>query len=1394
MFRGGADQPGIYPAPGRPLTGRIAWSFEAMNYDADKVLANMDGAFVWPTTPAIVNGRSRPFHFASITSSCESFRLIRSLVAFVAVASAVAAFAVPPPNPIISEGVPAYCSDSSGTAANANSSDYDLTWRSSNTPTVSQPAWLAYDLSSKAPKQVVVTWCNDSSYEFDYALYPGNSTYNLLQDYTIDVNTAPGGSVPTTGWVTLVTVTGNVYHSRSAVIDMTGCNWVRINCTAIAGSSENYNASCHMDVYDAGSGTDDTWLFIGDSITAGGMNLTGTVFAQAVNAGDSAYYPCQENGGMASWKTGDIETYLNQFLAVSPAHFVTLSLGTNDINTYPGDMASIDSAYTNLAAMANTVIAAGRVPIIPHVPWANIPAIQVNAPVLNAKIDALCASSPAILLGPDLFGYYNDNRNLIGSDNLHPSNPAGFQAYRSYWAKWALWSIYHPVSLVQPVSQTVNSGQDVTLSFGVSGEPSPESTTYQWYLNGTAIPSATSSTLVITGATPASAGGYTCTAMNATGVKTSITTTLTVNAPPQFINGAFIKGANLPWLDGNYNTWIGIDPTEVSWGCGYNSAHVKEYFTDMRRMGITVVRVWINQGDEGDTIDSNDYVTGVTPLFWANMDDCVQQAAATGVELYVTLNNGRSDWLENPDQAAAYMNNALIPMIQRYKGNNAIFAIDLMNEIDGAIAGDTGNWTTTGATWAQAQAYIQTFAVAVHNADPGRLVSCSSGWHAWNNLQNFKGLGLDFYDFHQYDDTGYIPPASSLNMDKPIYVGECGQSTAQWDDSIQNTAERNFLTNAQDGGYAGIGIWAYSYPAGNDYHQLINSAGSWRPVCYTIQAWGANSPTLAIQASSPAVAIGGSVSYTAAAAGSSILAYEWQVSVDGGDTWTNLTDTGGYSGSSTATFTVAGATAAINGNQYRCVETSTNANSLTHPATLLVENPLTVFTLAGAAGVVGSADGSGSAARFAGPSDLAVDSSGTIFVADAGNDILRKVTPWGVTSILAGRPGVSGSADGSGNATFHHPAGVTVDAVGNVYVADTDNDEIRKVSAGGAVSTLAGVAGASGSADGVGTSARFDGPSGIVADSSGNLFVADTLNHSIREITPAGAVTTIAGSAGAAGWVDATGSAARFFGPQGVAMDASGNLYVADTNNHAIRRIHLASGVVSTVAGGLGGAGSVDGGTSQAQFDFPSGVAVDAAGNIYVSDTDNQALREISTLGTVSTLAGLAGVSGSADGVGSAARFAFPTGVAVDGSGDVYVADTNNDMVRLCVYPAAPAITAQPQDQSVGVGANASFSVTATGLPQATYQWYFNGTAIVGANGSTYALADAQTSNAGNYTVNVTNPAGSVTSNPATLTLTAPTNTGSPSSGGGGGGAMEPEFLAALATLALLRWITRKNW
>jgi hypothetical protein len=223
----------------------------------------------------------------------------------------------------------------------------------------------------------------------------------------------------------------------------------------------------------------------------------------------------------------------------------------------------------------------------------------------------------------------------------------------------------------------------------------------------------------------------------------------------------------------------------------------------------------------------------------------------------------------------------------------------------------------------------------------------------------------------------------------------------------------------------------------------------------------------------------------------------------------------------------------------------------------------------------------------------------------------------------------AGWYDGTGGAArFNYPSSVTADRGGNVYVADTSNHTIRKVTPAGVVTTLAGLAGSTGTTNGAGSTARFSYPSGAAVDSGGNVFVADAGNHSIRKVTSAGVVTTLAGLAGSPGANNGTGSAARFDYPYGVAVDSGGNVYVADDYNHTVRKITPA-GEVTTLAGQAGSSGTNDGTGTAANFSYPQGVAVDSGGNLYVADTYNHTIRQITPVGEVTTLAGQAGSSGT---------------------------------------------------------------------------------------------------------------------------------------------------------------------
>lgn len=285
-----------------------------------------------------------------------------------------------------------------------------------------------------------------------------------------------------------------------------------------------------------------------------------------------------------------------------------------------------------------------------------------------------------------------------------------------------------------------------------------------------------------------------------------------------------------------------------------------------------------------------------------------------------------------------------------------------------------------------------------------------------------------------------------------------------------------------------------------------------------------------------------------------------------------------------------------------------------------------------------------------------------VYVADSSAHAIRKISASADVTTYAGTAGSYASTDGTGAAArFYSPFGVAVDTAGNVYVADSYNSTVRKIGLGGVVTTLAGAAFQKGSTDGTGTAARFDQPFGIAVDANGNVYVSDATMNTIRKITPAGVVTTLAGTAGQVGSTDGTGPAARFAVPYGVAVDSAGNVYVADHGNHVVRKI-TSAGVVTTLAGS-GTAGLTDGTGTAAKFNFLSGVAVDANGVVFVADTDNHSIRQITAAGVVTTIGGT-NVTGSTNGSGTAARFYNPKGIAIDKNGVLYIADRGNHIIR----------------------------------------------------------------------------------------------------------------------------------
>ena len=314
------------------------------------------------------------------------------------------------------------------------------------------------------------------------------------------------------------------------------------------------------------------------------------------------------------------------------------------------------------------------------------------------------------------------------------------------------------------------------------------------------------------------------------------------------------------------------------------------------------------------------------------------------------------------------------------------------------------------------------------------------------------------------------------------------------------------------------------------------------------------------------------------------------------------------------------------------------------------------------------------ALQFPAAVGIVADASGNLFLSDMVDHVIWKVDTSKNVSILAGTQGFPGSADTAPGvpAQFNSPGSLAFDPAGNLVVADTGNHTIRRVAMDGTVTTLAGSAGLSGSQDAKGSLARFNAPYGIAVDANGGIYIADTQNHTIRFMALDGTVSTYAGSAGLSGYQDGATGGAQFNQPNGLAL-ANGSLYVADYGNSCIRVIS-SNAQVATLAGLASTPALLDGTGIAAQFNLPVGIACDASGNVWVADTHNYAVRSISPSGVVTTVAGT-NTLGNADGTGAAALFDLPCGITFSAStGNVLVADTANHIVRV-VTPAGVVTT-----------------------------------------------------------------------------------------------------------------------
>ena len=385
-----------------------------------------------------------------------------------------------------------------------------------------------------------------------------------------------------------------------------------------------------------------------------------------------------------------------------------------------------------------------------------------------------------------------------------------------------------------------------------------------------------------------------------------------------------------------------------------------------------------------------------------------------------------------------------------------------------------------------------------------------------------------------------------------------------------------------------------------------------------------------------------------------------------------------------------------------------------------------VRTVAGQALVSGRADGPGADARMHNPHGIAVSSSGNVYVADRFNHAIRKITPDGEVSTLAGSGNI-GSDNGQGSeASFYEPWDVCVDEQENVYVADYKNNLIRKITPDGTVSTLAG-SGSFGFAGGPAGVATFGNPGGIALDKAGNLYVSDHNTHIIRKILPDGTVSTLAGAAFDAADSDGLGSAARFNRPYGISMGTDGRLYVADEHNHKIKSISR-TGYVTTVAGS-GDLGSQDTTALESRFNYPWDVVQDAEGRLYVLDGYNHVIRRIDSTG-VTTWVGTSGTTGAKDGTGEQASFNGATGMALEAqSNTLWISDAYNNLIRSVTVGKEPLeLQMTVTSDTVCRGEQVSFSILPDTLE--SYELYRDDTRVAE---STVPFFQATVNETGNW-------------------------------------------------------------
>ena len=893
----------------------------------------------------------------------------------------------------------------------------------------------------------------------------------------------------------------------------------------------------------------------------------------------------------------------------------------------------------------------------------------------------------------------------------------------------------------QPMNLQVDSGKNVFVNMGVLGTP-PFGC--QWLFNGTNINGATSVVLTLTNIQTSNSGNYTLLVTNRFGVHSNFLASLNVlHSPPIIIsmatNQSVAAGSNATF------TVIADGSLPLTWQWQFNQT----YIDGATNASLVMTNIQLAAQGNYDVVVTNAFGVVTSSNVLLNVFDFGR-----------ALNCANSTWTSTGD--APWFVETVTTSDGEAAVQSGAVAHSQQSMLQTVISGPA---TLTYWWQVSSEAVKDYLSFSVNGAEQARI----SGTVGWQQNIFYLGTGAQILKW-TYSKNGSVSSGSDAGwLDQvSIVSGGTAPIVTRSPANQTNAAFANAIFSTVATGTQPLYYWWYFnttnlLQTGTDASLIVSNISASKIGQYTVvitNAYGSATSSVAtlafpppmsaiVQPASQTNVIGTSMSFSVVVEGIGPLTYHWQF--NGTNLPNNIITTvaGGGVGGDGGAATNAGLyyPSGVAFDAFYNLHIADGGHKLIRK----VDANGIITTVAGNGNEDYSGDGvAATNTSLSWPTGVGVDASGNVFVADSMNNRVRKVDTNGIITTLAGNGSAPYAGDGGAatSATVSYPTSVALDTFGNLFIADPGNNRIRKVDTNGIITTVAGNGSATYAGDaGMATNASLNSPNGVALDALGNLFIADNVNQRVRKVDTNGLITTVAGNGNPAfagstyGTYSGDGGPATNAGlsnPVGIIVDASGNLFIGDQSNNRIRRVDTNSIITTVTGGGAGGDGSA---ATNASLNLPYGVALDAVGNLYIADSNNQRIREVQFAGSPTLT--LFGTS-----TNNAGNYA----VVVDGR---YGSVTSTVATLTVVLP--PSILVQPVSQRVLNGTNVTLDVTATGTQPFNYSWYVDATTLIqsGTN-STLNLIVVSPSNDGNYTVIITNAYGSVTSQVATLTVGFP--------------------------------------